>query len=69
MYISGVFSVLFPFYFPFYSHSNLVNSIIALVPNTVEVEWQLKMLFVQLLFCWTSKQIGLEDSWGLLGAL
>ena len=56
-YISGVSFVLFPFY----SHFNLVNSIISLVPNTVEVEWQLKMLFVQLLFCWTSKQIGLED--------
>ena len=51
----GFHLYFFPFYFLFYSLFNLVNSIIALVPNTVEVEWQLKMLFVQLLCLFVSR--------------
>ena len=50
-----VSSVLFPFYFPFNSHFNLVNAIIALVPKTVDVEWQLKMLALQLLCLFVSR--------------
>jgi len=51
----GFHLYFFLFYFLFYSLFNLVNSIIALVPNTVEVEWQLKMLFVQLLCLFVSR--------------
>ena len=42
----GVSSVPFPFWFTSHFHLNLVFSIIALVPNTRELEWQLKWLNV-----------------------
>ena len=40
----GFHLYLFPFWISFYLHFKLVTSIIALDPNTVELEWQLKWL-------------------------
>ena len=60
--IGGFHLFLFPFNFPFIYFS--ITSIIALVHNTVELEWQSNewMLSVQMSVRCTSKEIGPEDT-------